>query len=91
MVEQTESARADTLTTRLSDGSLITGTKGKQRDLYEEQVTSYKRDAEAKVARIFADMWITRKTLDEGLTPPPSMADANYDSVLNGLRQKVGF
>lgn len=91
LVEQTESARADTLTTRLSDGSLITGTKGKQRDLYEEQVTSYKRDAEAKVARIFADMWITRKTLDEGLTPPTSMADANYNSVLDGLRQKVGF
>lgn len=91
LVEQTESARADTLTSRLSDGALITGTKGKQRDLYEQQITSYERDAEAKVARIFADMWITRKTLDEGLTPPPSMADANYDSVLNGLRTKVGF
>lgn len=91
LVEQTESARSDTLTSRLSDGALITGTKGKQRDLYEQQITSYERDAEAKVARIFADMWITRKTLDEGLTPPPSMADANYDSVLNGLRQKVGF
>lgn len=91
LVEQTESARADTLTSRLSDGTLITGTKGKQRDLYEQQIISYERDAEAKVARIFADMWITRKTLDEGLTPPTSMSDANYNSVLDGLRTKVGF
>lgn len=91
LVEQTESARAETLTTRLSDGSLITGTKGKQRDLYEQQITSYERDAEAKVARIFADMWITRKTLDEGLVPPTSMSDSNYNSVLDGMRTKVGF
>lgn len=91
LVEQTESARADTLTSRLSDGTLITGTKGKQRDLYEEQITSYQRDAEAKVARIFADMWITRKTLDEGLVPPTSMSDTNYNSVLDGMRTKVGF
>lgn len=88
--EQHEAARAQTLNTR-RDGTPIVGMLGKQRDLYEQQVTSYKRDAEVKVAKIFSDAWITMKTLDEGLLPPSGFTNANLDQILLGLKANVGL
>lgn len=59
--------------------------------LYEQQITSYQRDAEVKAARIFTDAWITMKTIDEGIEPPDGFTNARIDDVLKTLRDANGF
>lgn len=83
--EQTEVQRAQTLDTR-SDGVTVVGVLGKQKDLYNQQITSYQRDAEVKAAKIFADAWTVQKTIDEGLLPPNGFTNANLDQVLTTVK-----
>ena len=83
--EQVESQRAQTLDNR-TDGASIVGQLGKQKDLYTQQITSYQRDAEVKVAKIFSDAWITQKTIDEGLLPPDGFTNASLDEILTSLK-----
>lgn len=59
--------------------------------LYEQQITSYQRDAEVKAARIFTDAWITMKTIDEGIDPPDGFTNNRIDDVLKTLRDNNGF
>lgn len=88
--EQGEAARAQTINTR-SDGTVVVGVLGKQKDLYTQQVTSYQRDAELKAARVFSDAWITQKTIDEDLLPPNGFTNANIDQVLTTIKTKNGL
>lgn len=83
--EQYEAGRAQTLDTR-SDGGTVAGTMGKQVALYTQQITSYQRDAETKVAKLFTDAWITQKTIDEGLLPPDGFKNASLDQILTTLK-----
>lgn len=83
--EQTEAARAQTLNTR-TDGSTVTGSIGKQKDLYTQQITSYQRDSENKAAKFFLDGWVTQKTMDEGLVAPTALQNASVDTVLNRIK-----
>ncbi|AHC56585.1 hypothetical protein JJJA_0069 [Achromobacter phage JWDelta] len=83
--EQAESQRAQTTDTR-TDGLPVTGLTGKQKQLYDQQITSYQRDAEVKAAKMFTDAWITMKTIDEGLLPPPSFENASLDGVLKTIK-----
>lgn len=83
--EQTEAQRAQTLDVR-KDGAPVVGVLGKQKALYDQQITSYQRDAELKAARIWSDAWITQKTIDEGLVPPTTLANANVEKVLNQIQ-----
>ncbi|QIG67781.1 virion structural protein [Rhizobium phage RHph_Y38] len=88
--EQTEQARAQTLDTR-RDGAVVRGNIGSQKDLISQQITSYKRDAEVKAAKIFADAWITQKTIDEGLLAPSGFNNASLDDVLSVLKANNGL
>lgn len=83
--EQAEVQRAQTMETR-SDGSPINGSIGKQKALYTQQITSYQRDSEVKVAKIFSDAWITMKTIDEGVLPPDGFANTSLDQILAKLK-----
>lgn len=83
--EQTEASRAQTLDVR-TDGQTVAGAMGKQKQLYDQQITSYKRDAEVKAAKIFSDAWITMKTIDEGITPPNGFTNASIDTILTALK-----
>lgn len=83
--EQKEVQVAQTLDVR-SDGTPVTGTLGKQKELYTQQIDSYKRNAETNAAKMFLDSWITQKTLDEGLTPPDSLKNASVDEVMNAIK-----
>ena len=85
LTEQKEAARAQTLDTR-TDTTPVTGVMGKQKELVAQQITSYKRDAETKVAKLFTDAWITMKTIDEGLLPPTNFENASLNSVLGTLK-----
>lgn len=84
LMEQHEAARAQTLDTRM-DGVTVAGSIGKQKDLQQQQIVSYQRDAELKAARPFIDAWITMKTVDEGLLPPTNFQNANLDRILATL------
>lgn len=88
--EQTEAARAQTLDTR-TDGTQVVGSVGKQKDLYVQQIDSYKRDSEVKAAKIYSDAWITMKTIDEGVLPPASFQNANLDVILNHIQDNNGL
>lgn len=83
--EQTEAQRAQTLDAR-TDGAIITGSIGKQKALYDQQITSYQRDAEVKAAKLFTDAWITQKTIDEGLVPPNGFTNSSLDPILTTLK-----
>lgn len=88
--EQMEAARAQTLSTR-SDGTPVSGSVGKQTELYDQQITSYKRDAEVKAAKFWTDAWITMKTIDEGLDAPDAFINENLDQVMQVIASQNGF
>lgn len=86
--EQVEVQRAQTLDIR-TDEMTITGSVGKQKDLYTQQITSYKRDAETKAVKIFTDAWITQKTIDEGLLAPDQFTNTQVNEMLLKLRTNL--
>lgn len=88
--EQIEAARAQTLDTR-TDGTTVVGSIGKQKALYTQQIDSYKKDAEYKVGKMYLDGWITQKTIDEGLTAPSQLTNAQIDSILTKLRANLNL
>ena len=88
--EQTETQRAQTLDSR-SDGATVVGYVGKQKDLYSQQIDSYKRDAEIKAAKLVSDGWMTQKTIDEAALTPASFQQNMVDSVLNRVKQNNGL
>jgi hypothetical protein len=90
LLEQIEVQRAQTLDTR-TDGITITGSVGKQKDLYAQQITSYQRDGEVKAAKLFTDAWITQKTIDEGLTAPAGFTNTSLDTILSKLKTNNGL
>ena len=83
--EQGEAERAKTLNNR-SDGAVVVGSIGKQKDLYDQQIDSFIKDAQHKVAKMFSDAWVTQKTLDENITPATELTAANAGTVLAGFR-----
>lgn len=87
--EQSEAARAQTGDVRI-DGPTIGGLIKRQRDLYEQQILSYKRDAELKLAKLFSDAWTVQKTIDEATTPPSNFTNAYIDDVLTNIRINNG-
>lgn len=88
--EQTEAKRAETLNNR-SDGAAVTGSIGKQKDLYTQQIDSYIRDSEYKIAKMFSDAWITQKSIDEGTTPPTIYTSTNINTVLTQAKTRAGL
>lgn len=85
VLEQKEAQRAQTLDTR-TDGSVVAGSVGKQKALYQQQIVSYERDAEVKSATLFTNAWITMKTIDEGLTAPTNFSNDSINTVLQTIK-----
>jgi hypothetical protein len=85
-----ETKRAETSDTR-SDGTVITGTAGKQKDLYTQQIDSYQKDSAYKVAKLYSDGWTVQKTLDENLPAPDNFEKDEINKVLDSIREGVGL
>lgn len=90
LTEQTQVQRAQTLDVR-TDGQIVAGSVGMQKKLYAQQITSYQRDAEQKVAKIYSDAWVTQKTMDDGLTAPTAFTNATVDTVMSKLQNNIGL
>ncbi len=88
--EQREAQRAQTMGTR-TDGAAVSGVIGMQTALYDQQITSYQRDAEIKAAKPFIDAWITMKSIDEGLTAPTGFSNSSLDTVLSKIKLNNGL
>lgn len=108
--EQLESQRAQTLDTR-QDGAVrsyvhtnpdtttetrLTGLLGVQKSLYNQQIYSYRDDGKVKAADMFSRLWMTMKTMDDGVLPPdyarpPTEAEASnpYETVFKKVREIV--
>lgn len=91
LTEQTETARAQTMDTRSDGTTPVTGSLGKQRELYSQQITSYQRKSELDIAKLWSDAWTVQKTIDEGLTAPTNFTNASVDAVLSKLRVNGGM
>lgn len=89
--EQTEAHRAKTLDTRMDNVTPVAGAIGKQKELHQQQITSYQRDSEQKVAKMLLDSWITQKSMDEGLSPPASLTDVNINTVMGKIRTNLNL
>ena len=90
VAEQGNQARAQTSNTRL-DGSAVVGVMGAQEALYEQQIVSYKRDAEVKAAKLFSDTWITQATIVDGLPVPPCFSNDSINEAFTVIMANNGF
>lgn len=85
LLEQIEVQRAQTMDTRI-DGVTITGLLGKQKALYDQQITSFKRDAELKAAKLWSDTWNMMKSIDEGLLAPPILQNDSLQTIMTTIK-----
>ena len=83
--EQGEAERAKTSDNR-SDGAIVKGSVGKQKDLYNQQIDSFIKDAQHKAAKMYLDSWITRKTLDDAVGVPSELSETLVGDVLGAVR-----
>ena len=70
LTEQVETQRAQTSNTRTDGTTPVAGVLGKQRDLYNQQITTYEKDSQLRAAKLFTDSWTIQKTIDEGAAVP---------------------
>ena len=89
--EQTEAHRAKTSNTRSDGTTAVEGSMGKQKDLHDEQITAYKRDAEAKAVKMILDTWITRMTVDSGTSLPTDLNTTALETILSEMKTNLGF
>lgn len=61
--EQTEQAHAQVSDTQLDGATPVTGYTGNQNKLLQQQVTSFKKDAVIKAAKIYADSFATQLSM----------------------------
>lgn len=88
--EQKEVQRAQTLDIR-EDGQFVSGSLGKQKQLYSQQISSYQRSSEINAAKLFTDAWISHKAVDEGIDTPGSFNAANISQVLSSVKNNNGL
>lgn len=89
--EQTEGHRAKTLDLRSDGVTPVAGAIGKQKELHQQQIESYQRDAETKVIKMMLDTWITQKTMDEGLIAPGAVENGEINTAMFKLRQNLSL
>ena len=92
--EQANSQRAQTLDTRLDETTAVSGVMGTQKLLYTQQITSYQDDTHLKAARVFSDLWTTRRTVDDAVETPdyiggPGTVGGATQDVLDGIFKKA--
>lgn len=89
--EQAEANRAKTLDTRSDGVTPVAGQVGTQKELLLQQKASYRAADQMKVVSKVVDTWITKKSVDEGLTSPESLNDANLNAMLALVRAGVSL
>jgi hypothetical protein len=87
LAQKTATEKAQTQALGVDVDSVI----GRQKALYGAQTAGFTRDAEQKVAKLFADVWSVQRTTDETLLPGPAGLDATaIAAVITKLRAGIG-
>lgn len=89
--EQIESERAKTLDTR-TDSTVVAGLIGKQKDVQDQQITSFQRADEYKIAKMYFDGHISQISILDILPDPPAeLASTEISEVMAAARAAVGL
>ena len=83
--EQAEAQRGQTMDTRSDGTTPIAGSIGKQNALYAQQVVSYQKDSQLKAAKVFSDVWITCRSIDEGFPLPTQFATSATQAAMQAI------
>lgn len=83
--EQAEAQRGQTMDTRSDGTTPIAGSIGKQNSLYTQQVVSYQKDSQLKAAKVFSDVWITCRSIDEGFPLPTQFDTAATQAAMQAI------
>ena len=90
LTHQREAERAKTQDT-LTEGGSVAGSVGKQQELIDRQILSFKNSDEFKMVKLKTDAWIAQKTLDAGILPPNALTNASLESVLNTVSTNLNL
>jgi len=89
--EQIESERAKTLNTR-QDGTVVVGLIGKQKDVQDQQISSFVAADQYKMAKMYFDGYVSQlSVLSETPPAPTQLNQTNINQVLTDARANVGL
>lgn len=89
--EQAEQAHAATANTRIN-GSPVTGSVGKQIELFDQQIASYKNaDLVKFMQNVHINTWTVRKSTDSGVAVPEALSDTNFNEAAKSLADSLGI
>lgn len=86
---QTNVQRAQTYDTN-TDTTPVAGIMGVQKQLYTQQIQSYKDDAQNKGVKMVADLWTSAKALDDATQSPGPLA-GNLIIAMNKYLNNLGL
>lgn len=72
------------------NGASVTGTVGKQKEVYTAQENGFRRKAEIDLAKIMSDNYSVRRSTDESEPVPGGLKDANITSVIQKAGDGIG-
>ena len=67
----------------------VAGSIGKQNELYAQQVVSYQKDSQLKAAKVFSDVWITCRSIEEGFPLPKQFDYMSNDYATEKVFQAI--
>lgn len=89
--EQIESERAKTLNTR-QDGTMVMGLIGKQKDVQDQQISSFVAADQYKMAKMYFDGYVSQlSVLSETPPAPTQLNQTNINQILTDARANVGL
>lgn len=79
--------------TDLIDGVAVTGTVGKQKEVYDAQIKGFKDDALQKATKTMTDIWSVQRSTDTGIQPTTEtkLYDSNIGSAVSSLFTSLGI
>ena len=75
------------------DGLNITGSIGKQKDVYTAQIKGFRDSALQSIAKTMMDIWSVQRSTDEGIIPTPEskLYDGNIGNAVTEMLTNAGI
>ena len=89
LVEQTEQAHAQVSDTQLDGTTPVTGYTGNQNSLLKQQVTSFKKDAIIKAAKVYADSLTTQLSMNTATVAGTGLDAAGIGKAIGKLASSM--
>ena len=89
LIEQTEQAHAQVSDTQLDGKTPVTGYTGNQNSLLKQQVTSFKKDAIIKAAKVYADSLTTQLSMNTATVAGTGLDAAGIGKAIGKLASSM--